>query len=288
MKTERFPLLISLLILILSTASFSWPVRDGKITSTFGESRGDHFHDGIDMVNRDDRVYPVARGHLLYYRDRARYPLDRVAGGGNYTVLAHGDTYYSVYMHLRDGVDLRERYSQSDRLGLIGNTGHSYGAHLHFTVIERKEFRSLNPMVLIGNIEDSREPEIGRTALRIGKKLVYIRDGSNIRLTRHYPLLIEIRDTIQGNERLGIYRIEAVLNGKKVHEAEFKELEAGKKGMTFGGASFDRIFDPEGLYRIDGITYRNGENSVVIRAWDMAGNRAEKTFRYTITLDIKK
>jgi murein DD-endopeptidase MepM/ murein hydrolase activator NlpD len=288
MKSERFPLIISLIVLVLSTASFSWPVRDGKITSTFGESRGDHFHDGIDMVNRDNRVYPVASGRLVYYRDRARFPLDRVAGGGNYAVLSHNDAYYSVYMHLRDGVDVRGNYSQSDIIGLIGNTGHSYGAHLHFTVIEKKDFSSINPMVLIGGFEDKREPEIGRTALRIGKKLVYIRDGANIRLTRHYPLLVEIRDTIQGNERLGIYKIEAEVNGEKVHQAQFRSLEAGEKGMTFQGQPFYTMYDREGLYRIDGIRYKKGENSVVIRAWDMAGNQTEKAFRYTITLDMKQ
>ena len=41
---------ISIIALAFALAAFRWPLNDGKITSTFGESRGDHLHDGTDMI----------------------------------------------------------------------------------------------------------------------------------------------------------------------------------------------------------------------------------------------
>lgn len=80
-KYERLTLYLSILVFALMSLSFRWPVDAGRITSSFGESRGDHFHDGIDMVCPDDKIYPVDSGKLVYYRDETIFPLDVVPGG---------------------------------------------------------------------------------------------------------------------------------------------------------------------------------------------------------------
>ena len=60
MKTRRMPYLL-LIVMAMSFVSFRWPVNNGTITSTFCESRWDHFHDGIDMTSIEDKIY-LCRG----------------------------------------------------------------------------------------------------------------------------------------------------------------------------------------------------------------------------------
>ena len=99
---ERYLFYFVILFLSIVLTSFKWPVKDGKITSTFGESRGDHFHDGIDMTVKDDKVYPVDSGELLYFWDKSIFPLEKFPGGGNHIILTHGNKYYSLYLHLKN------------------------------------------------------------------------------------------------------------------------------------------------------------------------------------------
>ena len=153
-------IIFSILILAISNLSFRWPVNDGIITSTFGESRGDHFHDGIDMVSPSDNVYPVGAGNLLYAWNKALFPLDNYWGGGNFKVISHNDGSLSVYMHMQDIDNLKESYAESDVVGLIGDTGHSYGRHLHLSLLNHKARESINPYKVLPPYNDSKAPVI--------------------------------------------------------------------------------------------------------------------------------
>ena len=69
--------------------------------------------------------------------------LDSDAGGsktdggwyGNSVVIDHGDGYYTRYSHLSSViVKVGDTVTKGQKLGVIGNTGNSYGAHLDFTI----------------------------------------------------------------------------------------------------------------------------------------------------------
>ncbi|MDR3238208.1 MAG: M23 family metallopeptidase, partial [Spirochaetia bacterium] len=112
---------VSLLIIVLFTLSFNWPVENGRLTSTFGESRGDHFHDGIDLVSADDIIRPAADGTVMYFWDKSFFPLDNEPGGGNFTIIQHEGDVCSVYMHIAVGTIS----ASGKQLAVIGNSGHS-------------------------------------------------------------------------------------------------------------------------------------------------------------------
>ncbi len=63
-----------------------------------------------------------------------------VASYGNYVKLDHGDGYETLYAHL-DSVCVKkgQRLAAGEVLGVMGNSGNSYGAHLHFEVRFRGE-----------------------------------------------------------------------------------------------------------------------------------------------------
>lgn len=277
---------VTVIFLSLSLSSFRWPVDNGKITSTFGESRGDHLHDGVDLTASDMKIYPVAPGKLVLFWDKSLFPLDHYPGGGNFKILGHGDKQYSVYLHMEDGGPVRKSYSETDLVGTIGNTGHSYGKHLHLTVVDRKTMKSVNPYLLMPAVDDEKAPEVVGLHLRIGDKYVMLRDKSKVRLTQHYPLLLQVFDSITGNERLGVYRLVVVLNSRKVYDTVFQRFGMTPRGIALGNKIFQDVFDEIGYYKVDGVKYVNGENTIRITAYDFKGNATEKEFLLNVTLDM--
>ncbi len=283
---NRFILKVSIIVFSLTLASFRWPVENGRITSTFGESRGDHFHDGIDLGSPDGKIYPVANGKLLLYWDKSLFPLDQYPGGGNYKIIAHEGGVYSVILHLEDGGPIAKEYGANDVIGIIGNTGHSYGKHLHLSIVDLKRRQSLNPLVIMPPSEDLKAPEVVALHLRIGDKYVQLRDKAKIRLTRHYPLLVEMYDSVRGGERLGVYGVVVHFNGKKMCDSVYKSIAITPNGMAVGGKTYEALYDEKGYYKVNGVKYLNGENIIKITAMDYAGNIAEKEFTVFVTLDM--
>jgi hypothetical protein len=280
-------ILFSILILVLSNLSFRWPVDNGVITSTFGESRGDHFHDGIDMTSPVDNVYPVERGTLLYAWNKSFFPLENYWGGGNYKIIAHDNGIMSVYMHLQDIDNLKQTYSISDVVGLIGNTGHSYGKHIHFSILDHQKKESINPMKFLPVHNDSKAPEVYNFYIKIDDRYIRINDNSDIRLTKHYPMLVEIKDTIKGHENLGIYRIKAMFNGKEAANQEFSAIDYSSNGLIVNNRIFSDLFDEKGYYKLTGLVFNEGTNTLNVSVSDFNGNTSEKIFTINVNLDIQ-
>lgn len=56
-------------------------------------------------------------------------------GAGNLVTVKHSDTLRSVYMHLENRqVKVGQHVKKGDILGIMGNTGHSTGPHLHLEI----------------------------------------------------------------------------------------------------------------------------------------------------------
>ena len=64
---------------------------------------------------------------------------------GNFVKIKHPNGYYTLYAHLKNvQVEKGKEVKQGQVLGYMGNTGKSYGAHLHFEVRNTKDKR-INP-----------------------------------------------------------------------------------------------------------------------------------------------
>lgn len=121
-----------------------WPAN-GTVTSHFGEWRGSHRHDGIDIgLLRNLRLRAVARGVVRRAGYAAGYE-----GYGKIVVLDLPGPYTALYAHL-SSVTVRsgQRVRKGQRLGLAGCTGSCSGTHLHFEV--KRAGVSVNPMRFFG------------------------------------------------------------------------------------------------------------------------------------------
>jgi len=106
---------------------FVWPVN-GPITGDFGESRPGHLHAGIDIA--------APEGTPIRAAGSGKVVLLGVQGGyGNYTCISHGGPLSTCYAHqVRFGTSMGASVKKGQVMGYVGNTGNSFGAHLHFEV----------------------------------------------------------------------------------------------------------------------------------------------------------
>jgi len=278
---------ISILILAFAAAGFRWPLNNGKITSTFGESRGDHLHDGMDMISGDKHVYPLNDGKLLYTWNKALFPFDNYTGSGNYKVIAHENHLVSIYLHLENAENTAPSYTESESLGFFGDTGRSFGAHIHFNLIDRKSLSSINSFTMLPEYKDTRSPIISAFGLEIEGKAVVLTNKAKIRMTRDWPLLIKAHDEARGGENLGVFRLSVIFNDEPVADYHFDKIEYVKNDLTISGQKFEDIYNSEGFYKVSTVRYHSGVNTCTVTAYDYAGNKTTASYMVDITLDRK-
>jgi murein DD-endopeptidase MepM/ murein hydrolase activator NlpD len=112
-----------------SASGLIWPV-DGVLTSTFGLRWGSS-HEGIDISAAEGTPIRAAdSGAVILLQSEAES-----GGYGNYTCVDHGNAVSTCYAH-QSGFNTTAgaSVSQGEIIGYVGNTGHSFGAHLHFEV----------------------------------------------------------------------------------------------------------------------------------------------------------
>lgn len=100
------------------------PLHGYNFTSAYGMRWG-KLHAGIDLTAAEGTPYHAIHGGTV--------KLARHYGGyGKAVILDHGDGTESIYAHSsRLLVKEGQQVKAGDQLGLVGNTGHSFGAHLH-------------------------------------------------------------------------------------------------------------------------------------------------------------
>ncbi len=110
--------------------SMIWPVN-GPITGSFGEQRPGHIHAGIDIAAPGGTpIHAAQTGKVVLMQG-----VGASGGYGNYTCVQHTATMSTCYAHQsRFGTSMGARVSQGQVIGFVGNTGHSFGNHLHFEV----------------------------------------------------------------------------------------------------------------------------------------------------------
>jgi len=110
--------------------SMIWPVN-GPITGAFGEQRPGHIHAGIDIAAPNGTpIHAAQAGKVVLMQG-----VGASGGYGNYTCVQHTATMSTCYAHQsRFGTSMGASVSQGQVIGFVGNTGHSFGNHLHFEV----------------------------------------------------------------------------------------------------------------------------------------------------------
>ncbi len=217
---------------------FRLPINiDFKISSNFGEIRPNHFHAGLDISTNTKsgiNYYSVADGYISRILTSPR-------GLGNAIYITHPNGYVTVYAHMSEFRDdiaeyiyklqhNKQQFEQNvyplphifplkkgDYIGKSGNSGHSYGAHLHFEIREQDSEIPVNPLFAY-NITDKTPPKINgvymyrfeneRNSYADRETLSKI-NGRTIKTFGLTGFGLEIHDYITGyGNRFGVYQLE--------------------------------------------------------------------------------
>ena len=297
---------------------FISPVSPGKpnfLNGNFGELRPDHFHAGIDFRTEMRIGMPIhapASGYVC-----RMLVMDK--GYGNALFLRHDKGYITVHGHLEDynpvlTAYLRKkqaenqsftqdltfdknttpyRFKQGDTVAFGGNTGTSFGPHLHFEVRDTLN-NLLNPLYFgFPELKDDIPPVFQRIALR--SLNLESRVQSEFGITEFYPqkmpngeyqlhnpvpvfgllgLEVLANDLSEGSfGRNGIQCMEVRLDGKEVYshhlasyayeKSRFSNVHADYE-MAQKGLRYEKCYVDDGntlgMYQTDAL---NGKLQVV-------------------------
>lgn len=211
--TKIFYLIIFLFFLpSLYAQNYCFPLdKSLSMSANFGELRSNHFHSGIDLRvggAAGAKVYAIESGFISrIYVSPSGYgkALYIEHPNGQTSVYAHLDRfageiaqYVEEYQYKRQRFPVNDytdstlfRVKKGDLIGYAGNTGSSFGAHLHLELRESKNQAPLNP-VTMGFIKprDNMPPTIRNIA-------IFTLDTIND-VTR--PRLLNTEKTIKGEK----------------------------------------------------------------------------------------
>lgn len=125
----------------------------GKFRVTSGYLLPDRItHDGLDMVGDENKnVFSVCNGVVDMVQIWDGYTRTGSQSYGNLVVVKGTDKQYYYYAHLKEiYVSKGESVSTGYRLGYMGNTGNSSGAHTHFEIRKADKKVRINPATFLG------------------------------------------------------------------------------------------------------------------------------------------
>ena len=204
------------------------------LSGTFGEFRS-RFHTGIDFKSRGvqgQKIFSIEDGFV------SRIEVNNY-GYGKVIYIDHPNGYTSVYAHLRNFSPELNKYIKSELyksktnsikkfpkkneltirkgsvIGYSGNTGRSFGPHLHFEIRETKNQNALNPLMFNYKYIDKERPIIrglyiineDKSLVRklpVRKKISKINDSTYI------------SDLIEYNGKIGV--------GLDIYDIQYKNL----------------------------------------------------------------
>lgn len=120
-----------------------WPTKSKQLTSGFGYRRDPFtgratFHAGIDINGKSgDAVFSAADGTVSSVGYDSQY--------GNYVAIDHLGGLQTIYMHLQSIAAAKgDDVVRGEKIGTIGSSGRSTGAHLHFQIMQSNQ--AVNPL----------------------------------------------------------------------------------------------------------------------------------------------
>ena len=204
------------------------------LSGTFGEFRS-RFHTGIDFKSRGvqgQKIFSIEDGYV------SRIEVNNY-GYGKVIYIEHLNGFTSVYAHLKNfNPELDEyikselykskrnsikkfpktnqlRINKGEVIGYSGNTGRSFGPHLHFEIRDTKSQDAINPLMFNYSYKDDERPII---------RGLYIINENNS-LVRNSPIRKKVKkindstytvDDFEYNGKIGI--------GLDIYDIQYKNL----------------------------------------------------------------
>ena len=143
-----------------------------RVTQSYGGA-----HTGIDIVGDDSRdVLAASSGEVCLVQQWDGATKKGMQSYGNLVVVQDKAGRRCYYAHLREAnVHPGQQVKTGDKLGVMGNTGNSFGAHTHFELRAADNRTNLDPAAYLGI------PNLRGTYIRTPPKLGWQIEGGSWR-----------------------------------------------------------------------------------------------------------
>ena len=125
-----------------------------KVISPFGRrtlNGRSEFHTGYDLVGVGSHEVVAAVGGKVVQSRMVTDKANLTWQWGNYICIRTDAGQYHYYCHLAErSVTAGQTVSAGEKLGVMGSTGYSFGAHLHFEVRAADGKETVNPEEILG------------------------------------------------------------------------------------------------------------------------------------------
>lgn len=125
-----------------------------RLTSPYGNRTLDgktNFHSGYDLVGIGSTDVTAAVGGRVAVSRIITDKTNLTWQWGNYVCVLGTDGRYYYYCHLASrAVNKGDTVKVGDKLGVMGSTGYSFGAHLHFEVRGKDGKTTVSPEGILG------------------------------------------------------------------------------------------------------------------------------------------
>lgn len=126
----------TMVVLGEGTGKISWPVIGARLSSSYGKRWG-RLHKGVDLISSNKSIIAADNGVVTF--------AGKKNGLGNAIIINHKNGMETVYGHLSKITTKKGAVvEKGQKIGIMGNTGHSFGTHLHFEVHKSGDIK--NPM----------------------------------------------------------------------------------------------------------------------------------------------
>jgi len=127
-----------------STNRFIWPFDSrptadgGTVTSEFGPRDPDPYHNGIDFGVAGGSIVKVMGAGTVTISQTWQGGTSGMDALGNYVRVDHGGGLLTGYAHMESSppVSVGDVLVQQQNVGAVGDTGYSFGNHLHMETWE--------------------------------------------------------------------------------------------------------------------------------------------------------
>jgi len=256
------------------------------ITATFSDFRNDHFHTGIDVSGKDQKLYSIDDSEVIFYNNSRKTGIRY--GNGNFIVLESRDHKFRYnYSHIKDYTINKDitGYNKGELIGIAGNSGYSSGDHLHFEIELLTGNKLVNPLKFI-QVKDSLKPVIKDIYIINDTEKTSLLQFKNYHIKKNSRLFIQCFDRIDNSKyNVAPYKLRVLIDGEEKKNICFDYLDKINQNFYVNGdLKFEDIYvnKTDFDFFLMNLNLIPGVCGLKIEVEDNSGNKQE--FKTPITI----
>lgn len=281
---KRVVFIVYLVFFSVGLYGYQWPIAGGFLTASFGENNLNSFLKGIRISGHGSIVSPFLEGEMIFYSSESD-PLTSVMG--NTKVLHHGNGFRSIYGHLESDFKEPDKFmlSESDQLGIVGNSGRSYEKSLFLMIYDTKLNQYVNPQIILPPSGDTNAPEISNVILAMNGSVLEL-DETNILSPGIVEITADIIDYGSSGRNIKTvpYSISMFYLGNEINMIKFDTLKEERGELILHGGrpvSFNHLYKDGNIF-MGLINLTKGIAYLEISASDISHNSTTRTYQLII------